>query len=102
MAKKALKIIAACGNGSGTSLMAAMAIEKACRELDIPLAAPVHHCGLAEATSSINMYDIAFTPLNFVDNFKNAKHTMIIGLRNVMSAAEVKEKLSQTDFAKDE
>jgi PTS system ascorbate-specific IIB component len=102
MAGKALKIIAACGNGSGTSLMAAMAIEKACKELDIPLAAPVHHCGLAEAKSSINMYDIAFTPLNFVDMFKDVKHTVVIGLRNVMSAAEVKEKLSQTDFVKKE
>jgi PTS system ascorbate-specific IIB component len=57
-------------------------------------------CALAEGKSSASQYNIAFVPLNFVDMFKDAQKqgTTIIGLRNVLSADEVKEKLKQADF----
>ncbi|MDR1913555.1 MAG: PTS ascorbate transporter subunit IIB, partial [Clostridiales bacterium] len=60
----------------------------------------IHHCSLAEGKSSASQYDLAFVPLNFVDMYKSAKEygTVVIGLRNVLSAAEVKEKISQTDL----
>jgi PTS system ascorbate-specific IIB component len=98
MAKK-LKILVACANGAGTSLMMKMSVEKAVRELELPLE-KIHHCALAEGKSSVSQYDLAFVPLNFVDMFKNAgkQGTVIIGLRNVLSTDEIKEKLKQTDF----
>ena len=98
MAKK-LKILVACANGAGTSLMMKMTVEKAAGELNLPVE-KIHHCALAEGKSSATQYDIAFVPLNFVDMFKSAgeQGTVIIGLRNVLSADEVKEKLRQTDF----
>ena len=98
MAKK-LKILVACANGAGTSLMMKMSVEKAAGELGLPVE-KIHHCALAEGKSSASQYDIAFVPLNFVDMFKSAGEagTVIIGLRNVLSADEVKEKLQQTDF----
>jgi PTS system ascorbate-specific IIB component len=98
MAKK-LKILVACANGAGTSLMMKMSVEKATGELAIPVE-KIHHCAMAEGKSSAGQYDIAFVPLNFADMFKDAKKqgTTIIGLRNVLSAEEVKEKLRQTDF----
>ncbi|MDR3162082.1 MAG: PTS sugar transporter subunit IIB [Spirochaetaceae bacterium] len=98
MAKK-LKILVACANGAGTSLMMKMSVEKAAGELQLPVE-KIHHCAMAEGKSSAGQYDIAFVPLNFVDMFKSAGEagTVIIGLRNVLSADEVKEKLLQTDF----
>jgi PTS system ascorbate-specific IIB component len=98
MAKK-LKILVACANGAGTSLMMKMSVEKATGELGLPVE-KIHHCALAEGKSSATQYDIAFVPLNFVDMFKSASQagTIIIGLRNVLSTDEIKEKLKKTDF----
>jgi len=94
-----LKIIVACANGAGTSLMMKMAVEKATKELGLPVE-KIHHCALAEGKSSASQYDIAFVPLNFINMFSNIqeKGTTVIGLRNVLSADEVKEKLKATDF----
>jgi PTS system ascorbate-specific IIB component len=96
---KNLKIIVACANGAGTSLMMKMSVEKAAKELNVPVE-KIHHCALAEGKSSASQYDIAFVPLNFVDMFKDAQKqgTAVIGLRNVLSANEVKEKLSAGGF----
>lgn len=97
---KNLKIIVACTNGAGTSLMMKMSVEKAVKELGLPVE-KIHHCAMAEGKSSASQYDIAFIPLNFVDMFKDAQKqgTTVIGLRNVLSVDEVKEKLKAVDFA---
>jgi len=96
---KNLKIIVACTNGAGTSLMMKMSVEKATKELGIPVD-KIHHCAMAEGKSSASQYDIAFVPLNFISMFKDAEKsgTTVIGLRNVLSADEVKAKLKETDF----
>ncbi|MDR1899812.1 MAG: PTS sugar transporter subunit IIB [Treponema sp.] len=96
---KNLKILVACTNGAGTSLMMKMSVEKATKELNIPVER-IHHCAMAEGKSSASQYDIAFVPLNFVEMFKSAQEqgTTVIGLRNVLSADEVQEKLRQTNF----
>jgi PTS system ascorbate-specific IIB component len=96
---KNLKIIVACTNGAGTSLMMKMSVEKATKELGVPVE-KIHHCAMAEGKSSASQYDVAFVPLNFVDMFKDAQKmgTTVIGLRNVLSAAEVKEKLQAADL----
>ena len=96
---KNLKIIVACTNGAGTSLMMKMSVEKATKQLGVPVE-KIHHCALAEGKSSASQYDIAFVPLNFADMFKDAQKqgTTVIGLRNVLSVEEVKEKLRATDF----
>jgi len=96
---KNLKIIVACTNGAGTSLMMKMSVEKATKELGISVE-KIHHCAMAEGKSSASQYDIAFVPLNFISMFKDAQKsgTTVIGLRNVLSAEEVKEKLKATEF----
>lgn len=97
-----LKIIVSCANGAGTSLMMKMAVEKAAKELGLPVDT-IHHCSLSEGKSSAGHYDIAFVPLNFVSMYKDAeaKGTAVIGLRNVMSGQEIKDKLLQTKFVKE-
>ena len=61
---KNLKIIVACANGAGTSLMMKMSVEKAAKELNVPVE-KIHHCALAEGKSSASQYDIAFVPPQF-------------------------------------
>lgn len=98
--QKKLKIVVSCANGAGTSLMMKMTVEKVMKELEIPVQ-EIHHCALSEGKSCASQYDVAFVPLNFVDMYKDAEKrgTVVIGLRNVLSPAEVKEKVLLTKFA---
>lgn len=96
---KNIKIVVACANGAGTSLMMKMTVEKVMKEMAITVQ-EIHHCALSEGKSCAGQYDLAFVPLNFVDMYKDAEKrgTVVIGLRNVLSAAEVKEKVSLSKF----
>lgn len=97
---RGIKVVVSCANGAGTSLMMKMTVEKALKEMNIPTL-EIHHCALSEGKSCASQYDMAFVPLNFVDMYSDARErgTVVIGLRNVLSAAEVKEKVGQTKFA---
>jgi PTS system ascorbate-specific IIB component len=76
-----------------------MSVEKAAKELNVPVE-KIHHCSMAEGKSSASQYDVVFVPLNFISMFKDAQDrgTTVIGLRNVLSKEEVKQKLQETDF----
>lgn len=89
-----IKILVACANGAGTSLMMKMSVERATTELGIPVM-EIHHCSLSEGVSSASNYDIVFAPLNFINMYDDAvkRGVTVIGLRNVLSDKEVKEKL---------
>lgn len=88
------KILVACANGAGTSLMMKMSVQKAADRLGLPVDS-IHHCSLSEGVSSARQYDIVFAPLNFVNMYEDAAKAgvMVIGLRNVLSDKEVEEKL---------
>ena len=81
-----LNILVCCANGAGTSLMMKMTTEKVVK---------LHHCSLSEGKSSATQFDVVFCPLNFISMFKEAeaKGVHVIGLKNVMSQAEMEEKL---------
>ncbi|SBV92381.1 Phosphotransferase system lactose/cellobiose-specific IIB subunit [uncultured Eubacteriales bacterium] len=89
-----LKLLVSCANGAGTSLMMKMTVENATKALNLAVS-EIHHCALSEGVSSATQYDVVFCPLNFVDMYKNAtaKGVTVLGLRNVLSQAEVEEKL---------
>ncbi len=89
-----LNILVSCANGSGTSLMMKMTTEKVIKSLNISVG-KIHHCSLSEGKSAATQYDVVFCPLNFIDMFKGAqeKGVTVIGLKNVMSQAEMEEKL---------
>lgn len=89
-----LNILVCCANGSGTSLMMKMTTEKVVKTLDIKVG-KLHHCSLSEGKSAAIQFDVVFCPLNFIDMFKDAKAkgVHVIGLRNVLSAQEMEEKL---------
>ena len=89
-----MKVLVSCANGAGTSLMMKMRVEKALKDLNVN-ATKIHHCSISEGKSSASTYDVVFCPLNFVSMFDDAakKGVAIIGLKNVLSDAEAREKL---------
>ncbi|MGN1381758.1 MAG: PTS sugar transporter subunit IIB [Eubacterium sp.] len=90
----AASILCCCANGSGTSLMMAMTLEKVIKAQGYKV--PKHqHCSLSEGKNTSLQYDIVLCPQNFVNMFDAAakKGVKIIGMRNVMSVKEMTEKL---------
>ena len=87
-------ILATCANGAGSSLLMKMAVEKVTKALDMNVSR-IHHCSIAEGKSTAKDYDIVFCPLNFLPMFDDAakKGVPVIGLKNVMSADEIKKNL---------
>ena len=90
-----VKILVACANGAGTSLMMKMRVEKATKDLVIQVQT-IHHCSLSEGKSAATQYDVVFCPLNFVSMFDDAakKGVKICGMKNVLSDKEAKELLT--------
>lgn len=90
-----MKVLVSCANGAGTSLMMKMRVEKAFKDLNVPVT-KIHHCSISEGKSSASTYDVVFCPLNFVSMFDDAakKGVIIIGLKNVISDVEAKEKIT--------
>ena len=83
-----------CANGAGTSLMMKMTMQKVLTKLGVK-PGRIHHCAISEGKSSAAQFDIVFTTANFAGMMKAAeeKGTIIIGLKNVMSAAEMEQGL---------
>lgn len=94
MAGKNLSFLVCCANGSGSSLMAQMTLEKVLKKFNIKTS-KVHHCALSEGKGSAPQYDVVVCAQNFKDMFADAqkKGIKIVGLKNVMSAAEIESKL---------
>ena len=87
-------ILVACANGAGSSLLMKMAVEKVVKELNMNVS-KIHHCSISEAKSTARQFTILFCPLNFKGMFESAEQagTIVVGIRNVMSAPEIKEKV---------
>lgn len=91
------RILVACANGAGTSLMMKMTAERVTAKLGMGVST-IHHCALSEGVSSARQYDIVFAPLNFKDMYEEAAQAgvIVIGLRNVLSDQEMAERLVDT------
>lgn len=89
-----MKVVVSCANGAGTSLMMKMRVEKALKDLNVNVT-KIHHCSISEGKSTASTYDVVFCPLNFIDMFKDAaaKGVTVIGLKNVLSDVEAREKI---------
>lgn len=89
-----LKVVAACGNGMGSSQIIKMKIAKVFKKLNI--AADIHHMSVGEARSAASSYDVVFCSLSFVDNFKVRNNKpIVIGLKNLLSEQEIEEKIKE-------
>jgi len=89
-----LKVVAACGNGMGSSQVIKMKITKVFKKLGIE--ADIHHMSVGEAKSAASSYDMVFCSEALKSNFSNASaKTKIVGLRNLLSEAEIETKLKE-------
>lgn len=88
-----LKVIAACGNGMGSSQIIKMKIEKIFKKLNI--AVSIHHTSVGAAKSEAANYDVVFCSEALKGNFARAESagTIVIGLKNLLSEPEIEQKI---------
>ena len=91
-----LKIIAACGSGMGSSQIIKMKLDKVLKKLG--LQAEVYHTNVGDSKSQANNYDVVICSESLVGNFTGTK-AKIIGLKNLLSEAEMTEKLQAAGVA---
>lgn len=89
-----MSFLVCCANGAGSSLMMKMTMQKVLDKVGLK-PGKVHHCALSEGKSAAPQYDVVFCAQNFTSMFKDAekKGTKVIGLKNIMSAAEIEQKM---------
>lgn len=89
-----IKVVAACGNGMGSSQIIKMKIAKVFKKLGIE--ASIDHMSVGEAKSAASGYDVVFCGASLVDNFKvKSDRTKVVGLVNLLSEAEIEEKIKE-------
>ncbi|MBC1401190.1 PTS sugar transporter subunit IIB [Listeria booriae] len=88
-----LKVLAACGNGMGSSMVIKMKIEKALREIGV-VDFKVDYCSVGEAKSQAGGYDIVVASKHLIHELDGRTQGSLVGLDNLMDDAEIKEKLS--------
>ncbi len=88
-----LRVCAACGSGMGSSQIIKMKMEKVFKQLNID--AKISHSSISLAKSSAFEYDVIFCSQGLINNFDNAisKGVKVIGLKNLLSEQELKEKI---------
>ncbi|WP_105613980.1 PTS sugar transporter subunit IIB [Vallitalea okinawensis] len=86
-----LKVLAACGNGMGSSLIIKMKIEKVLKEMGYDC--EVHHASVGQAKSDARNFDLVLVSQVFVKEFSNAGNAKVVGLVNLLSEQEIKEKV---------
>ncbi len=92
-----IKVVAACGNGMGSSQIIKMKIAKVFKKLGIE--ASIDHMSVGEAKSAASGYDVVFCGASLVGNFsvKNNR-TKVVGLVNLLSEAEIEAKIIEHDI----
>ncbi|HAS20303.1 MAG TPA: PTS lactose transporter subunit IIB [Lachnospiraceae bacterium] len=93
------KILACCANGAGSSLMMEKAIDKVMKKYNIK-PAELRHCPVSEGKTAARNYDLVFCAKTFVKTFEGCEKngTVLIPLRNVMSAKEIEDALKAADL----
>ncbi|MGL5041968.1 MAG: PTS sugar transporter subunit IIB [Culicoidibacterales bacterium] len=87
-----LKILAACGNGMGSSMVIKMKIENALRVLEIE-DFRVDFCSVGEAKSMALGYDIVVASEHLIHELDGRTKGRLVGLANLMDDVEIKAKL---------
>ena len=89
-----LRVLAACGNGMGSSQIIKMRIEQVLKEMG--LAFKVDHSSVGEAKNQAKNYDLVLVANQLVKEFMNVPETTkVVGLINLLSAQEIREKVTK-------
>lgn len=87
-----LKVLAACGNGMGSSMVIKMKIENALRKLEVD-AFQVDFCSVGEAKGVASSYDIVVASQHLIHEVEGRTQGKLVGLDNLMDDNEITEKL---------
>jgi PTS system ascorbate-specific IIB component len=89
-----LKVLAACGNGMGSSQIIKMRIEQVLKETGLKF--HCDHASVGQAKGDAKSYDLVLVPIQLTKEFANVPETTkIVGLVNLLSAQEIKEKVTK-------
>jgi PTS system ascorbate-specific IIB component len=93
------KLLACCANGAGSSLMMENAIKKVMTKYNIK-PSELRHCPVSEGKTAARSYDVVFCARTFAKTFDGVESagTVLIPLKNVMSAQEIEEALKAADL----
>ncbi len=93
------KLLACCANGAGSSLMMENAIKKVMTKYGIK-PAELRHCPVSEGKTASRNYDVVFCARTFAKTFDGVEKngTILIPLKNVMSAQEIETALKDADL----
>ncbi|WOO86829.1 PTS sugar transporter subunit IIB [Mollicutes bacterium LVI A0039] len=87
-----IKVLAACGNGMGSSMIIKMKIEEVLKELAVDY--EIDHCSVGEGINRAKDYSLIIISEAFVNDFKvDPSKTKVVGLRNLLSTEEIREKV---------
>ncbi|QFR67076.1 PTS sugar transporter subunit IIB [Furfurilactobacillus rossiae] len=95
-----MKVLSACANGSGTSLMLLRTATKALKEMGYEVT-QADHTSVSEAKGTARNYDVVFTSLPFIKMFKEVEDRggTVIGIKNVMSKQEVEDAVKDSSLS---
>lgn len=89
-----LKVLTACGNGMGSSMVIKMKVQNALRGLgqsDFDVAS----CSVGEAKGLAANYDIVIASVHLISELEGRTKGKLIGLDNLMDDKEITAKLSE-------
>ena len=88
-----LKVLAACGNGMGSSMIIKMKIEKILKEMGKDCS--VHHASVGEAKTQAKDFDVVIVSQMFAKDFSVPANVKVIGLLNLLDEKEIRTKLEE-------
>lgn len=91
------KVLVACGCGMGSSQLLKMNCSKVLNDLGVEH--EIEHTSIGEAKSMAHEYDLIIVAENFVSSFDDSCGAAVVGLKNIMSKKELREKLQMIDLA---
>lgn len=89
-----IKVLVACGNGVGSSLMLKMKVDNVLKEMGEDYV--IDHFSVGEAKGKAKSYDYIIVSETFSKEFDiQDSQTKVISLQNILSDDEIKEKLKK-------
>lgn len=88
-----IKVLAACGNGMGSSMIIKMKIEEVLKQLNVDYT--IDHCSVGEGINRAKDFQLILISEAFVNDFHvDSSKTKVIGLKNLLSTDEIKAKVT--------
>jgi PTS system ascorbate-specific IIB component len=89
-----VKVLAACGNGMGSSMVIKMKVENALRNLG-QSTFTVNSCSVGEAKGLASGYDIVIASNHLIAELDGRTNGKLVGLDNLMDDKEITAKLEE-------